>query len=104
MESLPEEKQLETNEFELNRKKENRSPDSNKYSKDLEKINEKIKAYELYLKDKPLYYKGYQNIKMPNVMPNDLKKVLKISKKTKFPFKNDYFFIYIDLFFQLEIV
>lgn len=44
--------------------------------KELEAINKKIEAYDIYLKKKPLNYNGYNEIKVPH-MPKELKKVIR---------------------------
>jgi hypothetical protein len=71
---------MDSNEIKLNDFEHN--PDNNFLNRglkecydELEKINQKVKIYEEYLKDKPLIYNGYSSIKIPRLMSDDLKKV-----------------------------
>ena len=51
---------------------------SNEYQEqyqELVKINEKVKLYQLYLKNKPHTFIGYRGVKAKNEMSNDLKRV-----------------------------
>ena len=51
------------------------SNECQEHYQELVKINEKVKLYQLYLKNKPHTFIGYRGIKAKNEMSSDLKRV-----------------------------